>query len=118
MLSLGVASDQEDSQQSALAPRLGQAVPEPWNTLWFLRTLTATAGPVSRSLGKVARPNNASQPGSSWQVGPRADPTSQPSSQAQGQWGPRHSQRSGGVIVMDWAVNSSSKYLVSTSEVT
>ena len=29
-----------------------------------------------------------------------------------------HSQRSGGVMVMDWAVNSSSKYRVSISDVT
>lgn len=43
-----------------------------------------------------------------------------PSAPSQAPWGKAadNSQRSGGVIVMDWAVNSSSKYLVSTSEVT
>lgn len=48
-----------------------------------------------------------------WVCSRRPPPPGQPPGR-----GLRHSQWSGGVIVMDWAVNSSSKYLVSTSDVT
>lgn len=74
---------------------------------------TKSKSPTSRPKGQL--PRSGGLRASFWRMGSRADPPKPGSARGRSH---RHSQRSGGVMVMDWAVNSSSKYLVSTSDVT